>query len=131
MKRFILPLAILVFIGINSCCKIYLAIGVKVDYSALSGNHELKVIQQDKSNPDLTNTLYVITLDENNEHQTFIDLEQSEGYNYILQVDSLMYSDTISDFSYETKGRNCNMHVENVSYLFNGARRTDMTLVIQ
>ncbi len=128
MKKLFLGLSITLFI-ITSCCKADLAIGLNVEYTQLTGNHELTVLWKNNISGDTNPEVY--PLNDQNNHQVFISLNSGDQYDYYLQVDSLLYSDTISNFSFETKGRNCNIRVENVSYLLNGNPKSDQQLVIQ
>ena len=115
---------------ITSCCKVDLAVGLSVDYSGLSGSHQLEVIRQSKLNPNDSDTLIVYQLNDLNNHSVFVDLDESFEYNYILQVGSVLHSDTVSNFSYEVEGRNCRTHIESVSYHLNGDLKTDKKLII-
>jgi len=114
----------------TSCCKVDLAIGVSVDYSGLTGAHQLEVIRQSKLNPADSTKIMVHELNDLNNHSVFVDFDESDEYCYILQVDSALHSDTICNFSYKTEGRNCRTHVESVSYRLNGDLKTDMKLTI-
>src|SRR5690606_6121576 len=124
MSRFFIILAVLSFLGMNSCCKKHLAIGLSIEYRNLSGDHELSVIKQSKDDPGFLETINVIPLNENHLHTVFVELEGLSNFNIILQVDSTLRSDTIRDFTYEVKGNNCNSRVDNVSYTLNRDYRT-------
>jgi hypothetical protein len=104
--------------------------GVTIEYSNLDGDYNLEIYRQNRSNPAAIAFENNYPLTDLNQHTFFLEFESSEQYNYILQIDSLAYSDTISDYQYEIKGRNCNARIDNVSYRVNGISQDDLRLDI-
>lgn len=130
MKRtFLYPIFLIVILG--SCCKVYLATGLTFHYPNLNSPAELKVYSINKENSELImDTLLVTELNASNDYTYFVEFRSPEVYDYLIEVDSI-YSDTITDYTYEVKGFNCNTRVESNEYLHNGSSQTNMTLEIQ
>lgn len=130
MKPILILLASTTFL-FASCCKVQLAIGIHVSYPNLTHDADFKLLVVDKADPSAVfQTVDMGQLNALNNYAVFVDLDFYEPYNFIIQADSLNYSDTITDFTYEIKGRNCNTRVENLSYRLNGVLHTEFQLEI-
>lgn len=131
MKRisFILLLAL---IGMSSCCKVDLAVGVHVTYPAINYPVDLVVLTlHEADTTTYADTVAIISLNEGNNFGTFVELDNSPfSDTYVLSIETAGYSDTITDYTYETKGFNCNIRVTDVEYNLNGQKRTGSNLII-
>ncbi|MCG8574106.1 MAG: hypothetical protein MI810_04420 [Flavobacteriales bacterium] len=116
---------------IGSCCKIDIAVGLRLEYPNMTNPADITVLRTEKSNGDIADTLLMDQLYPTGDgsYVYFVDFYEPEVYNYIIQVDSMSYSDTITDYSYEIKGFNCNKKVR-VDYKHNGITKTENSLEI-
>jgi hypothetical protein len=124
-------LAIIVLLLLTSaCCKKELVIGLQVNYPDLNSESELMVSSLDKHTALVVDTVHIGLLNEMNDYTHFVRLRDPYNYDYLFEVNAT-YSDTITDFTYNTKGYNCNTRVDEVNYKLNGESRTETGLIIQ
>lgn len=130
LKRNTFLLALLTIV-LSSCCKVNLPVGVDVQYPNLDHETSIVALITAKGDPStIIDTIMIAELNAENNYSKFVNFRDPHTYDYIIQADSANYSDTISNFTYEVKGFNCNQRVKSVEYYHNGNRVTGMNLVI-
>ena len=119
------------FYGLTACCKIQVIPVLRLIYPEAQPETTAMIIQTVKG--DLSQKLDTLPdmLRLTGDGQSAIWLEvDNTMYDYIIQVDSALYVDTITDVSYRTKGRGCSYKILDFQYKHNGELKTDNDLEI-
>ena len=115
----------------NSCCKKELTPYMEIQYLNLSSPTNVTLYTINKGNPQsVINTIDLGEINDNNNYTKSLSLHDHNTFDFIIETSTNIKSDTINNLTIETKGFNCNEHVDNIQYNLNGVAKSGFKIVI-